>query len=142
VSDRPPAANERLVFVSHAGEDTWVARQIAREIKASGAHTFLDDTDIDIGGEFEEVMRAFLDRADELLILVTPWAFERSYVLIEIAVAWFRRIPIIVVLHGLSPKKFQTHPKAPDFLKGRNVIKLNDIDRYLDQLKTRIGARP
>jgi hypothetical protein len=142
LNDRPAAANQRLVFVSPASEDTWVAKQIAREIEASGAYTFLDDADVDIGGEFEEDIRSFLARADELLVLLTPWALERSYVWIEIGTAMFRGIPIIVVLHGLSPRQFQAHPKVPVGIKRRNVIGLNDIDRYFYQLKRRIGARP
>lgn len=46
-----------LVFVSHAGEDTWVARQIAREISERKATPFLDEADIDVGAEFEENIR-------------------------------------------------------------------------------------
>jgi len=56
----------RLVFVSHSGEDTWVARQIAREISSRGAQPFLDEADVDVGAEFEEDIREFLDKADEL----------------------------------------------------------------------------
>jgi TIR domain len=124
----------RLVFVSHAGEDTWVARQIAREIGDRGAIPFLDEADVDIGAEFEEDIREFLDKADELLVLFTPWALERPYVWIEIGAAWQRRLPIVVVLHGLSAKDFQAHPNAPVFLKKRDIIHLNDLDKYLKQL--------
>ena len=50
----------------------------------------------------------------------------------------FRRIPIIVVLHGLSPTEFQAHPNAPVFLKKRDIININDIDQYFEQLEKRI----
>jgi hypothetical protein len=132
--------HQRLVFVSHSGEDTWVARQIAREITDRGARPFLDEADIDVGAEFEEDIRAFLDKADEFVVLFTPWAFERPYVWAEIGAAWLRRIPIIVILHGLSPKDFQAHPNAPVFLKKRDIIKLNEIDGYLQQLGARASA--
>jgi TIR domain len=130
----------RLVFVSHSSEDTWVARQIAREISSRGARPFLDEADIDVGAEFEEDIRNFLDDAHELLVLFTPWGLERPYVWAEIGAAWIRRIPIIVVLHGLSAKDFQSLPNAPVFLKKRDIIKLNDIDQYLEQLSTRVTA--
>lgn len=133
------AEEARLVFVSHAGEDTWVARQIAREISARGAKVFLDEADIDIGAEFEEDIRRFLDSAHELVVLLTPWALERPYVWAEIGAAWIRRIPIVVILHGLSLKDFQTQPNAPIFLKKRDVIRLNEIDQYFDQLATRVS---
>jgi hypothetical protein len=130
-----------LVFVSHSGEDTWVARQIAREITERGATPFLDEADVDVGAEFEDDIREFLDKADELLVLFTPWAMERPYVWIEIGAAWQRRLPIVVVLHGLSAKDFQVHPNAPVFLKKRDIIRLNELDKYLKQLLTRSHPR-
>lgn len=133
------STTEWLVFVSHSGEDTWVARQIAREITARGARPFLDEADVDVGAEFEEDIREFLDKTNELLVLFTPWALERPYVWAEIGAAWLRRIPIIVVLHGLSPKDFQAHSNAPVFLKKRDIIRLNDIDQYFSQLAVRVG---
>ena len=129
----------RLIFVSHAGEDTWVARQIAREISARGAKVFLDEADVDVGAEFEEDIRRFLDQAHELIVLLTPWALERPYVWAEIGAAWIRRIPIVVVLHGMSVKDFQAHANAPIFLKKRDVIRLNEIDQYFDQLAVRVS---
>ena len=74
------ADDVRLVFVSHSGEDTCVARQIAREISARGARPFLDEANVDVGAEFEEDIRKFLDEADELIVLFTPWSLERPYV--------------------------------------------------------------
>jgi hypothetical protein len=54
-----PDRAERLVFVSHSGVDTWVAKQIAREIEACGAKPFLDEAEIDAGADFEEDIRRF-----------------------------------------------------------------------------------
>ena len=130
--------DRKLVFVSHSGEDTWVARQIAREITERGARPFLDEADIDAGAEFEEDIREFLDIADELVVLVTPWSLDRPYVWAEIGAAWIRRIPIVVVLHGISAADFQAMPSAPVFLKKRDMIKLNDVDQYLQQLGGRV----
>lgn len=73
--------------MSHSGEDTWVARQIAREIELHGARPFLDKADVDVGAEFEEDIREFLDEADELLVLFTPWSLERPYVWAEIGIS-------------------------------------------------------
>lgn len=131
--------NNKLVFVSHSGQDTWVAKQIAREISSHKATPFLDEADIDIGAEFEEDILEFLNKADELLVLFTPWSFERPYVWAEIGAAWIRRIPIIVILHGLSPSEFQSRPNAPVFLKKRDIININDIDQYFEQLERHIN---
>ena len=131
--------SNKLVFVSHSGQDTWVAKQIAREISSHKATPFLDEANIDIGAEFEEDILEFLNKADELLVLFTPWSFERPYVWAEIGAAWIRRIPIIVILHGLSPLEFQSNPNAPVFLKKRDIININDIEQYFDQLERHIN---
>lgn len=130
--------NPRLVFVSHTGEDTWVARQIAKGISSTGATTFLDEADIHVGEEFEESIRAALNAADEFMVLYTPWALGSQYVLLEIGAAWLRRIPLVVVLHGISAEDFLSRWKTPVALKERNIIKLNDIDKYFDQLASRV----
>jgi hypothetical protein len=39
----------------------------------------------------------------------------------------------------LTVSAFQALPSAPIFLKKRDIISLNDIDQYLDQLGTRIA---
>ena len=135
VTPSPGAA--RLVFVSHSGEDTWVARQVARCIADCGAKPFLDQADIAVGADFEEDIREFLDKADELVVLFTPWSLERPYVWVEIGAAWIRRIPIIVLLLGISPAEFQVRPNAPVFLKKRDIISLNAVDQYLSQLRGR-----
>lgn len=103
---------ERLVFVSHSGADTWVAKQIAREIAACGAVPFLDEAEIDVGADFEEDILAFLERADELVVLITPWALERPYVWAEIGAAWGRRIPIVGLLQGLSAGDLQSRQES------------------------------
>jgi hypothetical protein len=129
---------ERFVFVSHSGADTWVAKQIAREIAACGAVPFLDEAQIDVGADFEEDILAFLEKADELVVLITPWALERPYVWAELGAAWGRRIPIVGLLQGLSAAELQSRPGVPILLKKRDLLPLNEIDVYLGQLRGRV----
>lgn len=129
---------ERLVFVSHSGADTWVAKQIAREIAACGATPFLDEAQIDVGADFEEDILAFLEKADELVVLITPWALDRPYVWAELGAAWGRRIPVVGLLHGLSAAELQSRPGVPILLKRRDLLPLNEIALYLDQLRGRV----
>ena len=51
---------ERLVFISHSSQDTWVAKQIAREVTSTGAIPFLDEADIEVGAEFRDAILEFL----------------------------------------------------------------------------------
>jgi hypothetical protein len=131
-------ADERLVFISHSGQDTWVAKQIAREIEACGAKAFLDEAEIDAGVDFEEDIRKFLERAHELIVLLTPWALERPYVWIELGAAWGRRIPIVALLLGITPGELQSRAGVPVMLKKRDLLELNDIETYLIQLRRRV----
>jgi TIR domain len=131
---------ERLVFISHAGEDTWIAQKIANDVTGLGGQPFLDRADIDIGLEFEEHIREFLHRTDELIVLFTPWSLDRPYVWMEIGSAWMRGIPVVVVLLGITPAEFLGRPTIPVFLKKHNVIQLNDFNQYLDQLRKRVAG--
>ena len=136
------STREHLVFVSHSGTDTWVAKQIAREIAACGASPFLDEAAIDVGADFEEDILAFLERAHELVVLITPWALDQPYVWAELGAAWGRRLPIVGLLLGLSAGELQSRPGVPILLKKRDLLPLNEIDVYLDQLRKRVAASP
>jgi len=133
--------DSRFIFVSHSGEDTWVAKQIAREISNCGATPFLDESEIDAGADFEESILSFLEKADELVVLLTPWALDRPYVWAEIGAAWGQRIPIVALLLGLTPADLQSRPSIPVLLKKRDLISLNEVDKYLSQLKQRVRER-
>ena len=139
--ERNLSSHSRLVFVSHSGEDTWVAPQIAREIEACGAEPFLDEAAIDSGADFEEEIRNFLERAHELVVLLTPWALERPYVWIELGAAWGRRIPIVALLLGITPGELQSRAGVPVLLKRRDLLQLNEIETYLKQLRERVDRR-
>ena len=129
--------HERLVFISHSGQDTWVAKQIAREVSACGATPFLDEADVDAGAEFEDAILEFLSKAHELIVLLTPWALERPYIWAEIGAAWGRRIPIIAILHGITPHELQSRPGVPVLIKKRDLISLNEVETYFSQLRDR-----
>lgn len=138
----PSNRREHLVFVSHSGADTWVAKQIAREIAGCGASPFLDEAEIDIGADFEDDILKFLEKADDLVVLITPWALDRPYVWAELGAAWGRRIPIVGLLHELSASELQSRPGVPILLKKRDLLPLNEIDIYLSQLRGRVTASP
>ncbi len=129
---------KRMVFVSHSARDTWVAKQIAREIARCGAEPFLDEAEIDAGEDFEEEIIAFLEKADELVVLLTPWALDRPYVWAELGAAWGRRIPIVVLLQGMTPAELQSRPAVPVFLKKRNLLDLNSVETYFGELRKRV----
>lgn len=132
--------DDRLVFISHSGLDTWVAMQVARAIAEVGAKTFLDAENIQVGDEFDDEILSALDRADEMVVLLTPTALERPYVWAEVGAAWLARIRIVALYWGLTASEVVGNPRVPNFLKSRNLLDLNELDTYLDQLRARVRA--
>ena len=135
------ASRKRLVFISHSGMDTWVARQIEREIAARGAATFLDYCHIEIGEQFEVKLIKALNKADEFLMLLTPWSLGHPYIWSEAGVAWGRQLPIIGILHGMTTSEFLSKPNIPAYLKSDNLQDLNGIERYFDELAKRMKPK-
>jgi hypothetical protein len=129
-----------LVFISHSAIDLWVANQIAAHIKSCGANVFLDEAEIAVGADFEEDILSHLEKANELLVLLTPWALERPYVWAELGAAWGRQMPIVGLLCGLAAADLRSRPEIPISLKKRDLVDLNRIETYLEQLKRRAQA--
>ena len=123
--------------------DGWLAGQMAKEIRAVGASTFLDETDIPKGSpNFKKVIRDEIAASRELVALFTPWSMMRSWVWIEIGAAWSRAIPVVVVLFGMDLADLEKSGQGRAILEDINVVHLNDFDDYLRQLEARIkGAQ-
>lgn len=128
-----------IVFISHAGTDTWVARQIQKCIIQCGAEAFLDVADIDIGDDFEERILEEIAKSRELLVLLTPWSLKRPYIWMEIGAIWGQRKRIVGVLHGLTTRDIAALEYGPALLKRINLIDINELDIYFEQLNERIN---
>lgn len=129
-----------LTFISHSSEDTWIAKKLALDCGSAGANTFLDEAQIAVGANFEDDMLAALRNADELVVLITPWALQRPYVWLEIGAAWYKGIPIIVLLLGVSASEIQGKATVLVKLKERNLLPLNNVDRYITELTERVNG--
>ena len=72
-------------------------------------------------------------------MLFTPAALDRPYVWIEIGVAWSQGKRIIGILHGMTTSDLAAHDGAPAFLRGIHLRDINELDKYLDELRRRVG---
>jgi hypothetical protein len=134
-----PHDRKHLVFISHAATDTWVAKQIAHYVSECGAITFLDEADIDHGDDFEQRILSAARDSSELLVLLTPWAITRPWIWLEIGAFWGSGKRIVAVLHGLNPKDIAADDRIPLTLKRTDILILNEIDSYMEQLKKRVS---
>ena len=126
------------VFISHSSLDTWVAKQIASHISRCGAHTFLDESDIEYGDDFEKQIISAAEKSSELLVLLTPWATGRPYIWIEIGLFLRDDKRIVGVLHGVTIKDISTDERIPALLKRIDLVEINQLDSYFQQLQKRV----
>ena len=141
MSEASPSPHDRIrVFISHASADAWVAKQLRAHIQHRGADVFLDEADIAHGDDFEERIHDAEERCSELVVLLTPWAMERPWVWIEISFFKHSRKRIVAILHGVSMAEIASHPQGAILPRKLNMVDINDVDSYFDQLSQRVRA--
>ena len=77
--------------------------------------------------------------ARELVALFTPFSALRPWVWIEVGGAWLLDKRVIAVLHGLSVAEFDEISRGKGVFEDIHIVQLNDFDRYLDELSTRVA---
>lgn len=125
------------VFLSHAWADRWLAEQIAGRIERCGAAVFLDVFDIKKGDDIEDRIFEAIRNVEELLVLLTPWAVDRNWLWVEIGAARMLDRRIVPVLYQTSLESLDARG-GPTFLRAKNMVDINDLDAYLDELTRRV----
>lgn len=90
------------VFISRGWHDRWIAKQMARLISDVNATPFIDIFDTKKCDRIEARVHDGLERAAELVALITPWSVDRNWVWAEIAAMWAFRKRYTGVLYGLT----------------------------------------
>lgn len=126
------------VFVSHSGDDIWVAEQIARRIEECGASVFLDRRDIVAGDDFKRRIHEEIPSCRELVALFTPWSRKRAWVRHEIGMADALRKRIVCVFYKVTLSDFDPQEDGLGPLEGLNIVELNDLSTYLSALRKRV----
>ena len=135
------AQNGFAVFLSHAGEDLGIAKLIAGELERRNVSTFVDVDAIAAGDDFEESIISAIGAAREVVVLLTPNALKRMYVWMEVGVALSNGKPLIGILHDLSPREVQSNPDIITAVKKINLVPLEELGKYLDEVQQRMNTR-
>jgi hypothetical protein len=98
----------------------------------------LDEADVEYGDDFEDCILDAVRASRELLVLLTPWSLKRPYIWLEIGAIWGLGRRVVGILHGISPNELVTQEGTPALLKRIDLVELNKIDTYFEQLKRRI----
>ena len=129
------------VFVSHAAEDTWVARQIAAHLERCGAATFLDEAHVAVGDDWEPRIVEEAKGSDELIVLLTPELLKViSYVWAEVGMFRLMGKRVVWALYKVTDRLLNRNPKLAGTIRKADCIQLNDIDRYFAEVATRVSA--
>ncbi len=126
------------VFISHAGDDIWIAEQLSRCIEDCGATTFLDRRDIAPGDNFKARIREELPNCAELVAFFAPWSMRRAWVRHEIGMADALEKRIVCVFYGVTIADFEAEADGLGPLEDLNIIELNSFETYLRSLKRRV----
>ena len=125
------------VFVSHGSHDVWVAAPIARGVREAGATAFLDETDVPKGTNFKKRIREEIGRSDELIALFTPWSASARGSGLRSGPRGERAFPSSRFFTAWNREYLEVSGQGKAILEDVNLLELNTINAYLDQLKVR-----
>src|SRR5438105_1232218 len=122
------------VFISHSSKESWIAKQIAKEIEALGAKTWLDRKDLRGGDEIRRSVKRGIKASQEAIVLLSAESITSLRVIYEAGMAHGQGKRITPILNNIAPDKV---PPLQDI----KAIDLNDFDDFLLELTERIGRR-
>lgn len=101
----------------------------------------MDASVIESGDKFEDEIFEALPDSDEIFVLFTPWSIERLYVWMEIGAGIAFKKRVVIVLYGITKEEIALNPKMPDSVKSRDIIEINELEKYFGQLRERIISK-
>jgi hypothetical protein len=119
------------IFLSHSSRDAWLASVIADRLTALGCSVWLDVMSLTGGQEILRSIKDAIQRADEAVVLVSPESLKSQWVSVEIGMAE-------VLVKRITPLLNHVDPSACAPLATRKAYELNDIEKFLIELKQRI----
>jgi hypothetical protein len=124
------------LFMSHGGNDRWVARQIRDKLALPQLDCFLDATDIEVGDNFRAIILQEIENCHELLVLLTPSSLQRAWVFAEIGAAITKGKRIVAIRFGLEMEEL--HKRGVVSLVGdTQILELDMIDTYIEAVSNR-----
>lgn len=124
------------IFLSYTRGDSFVAESVRKRIEAiDGLKVWVDAQDMETGDRQDERIRQALEACDELVVVLSKASVKRSWVLIEVGGAWALGKRVAPLLHDLSVEQ------VPEPLRRLDCARLDSLDRYLAELRTRVSDR-
>lgn len=129
---QPAAPTAYKVFISHSSKESWIARQISKEIIGIGLETWVDDADLHGGDEIESTIKNGIHDTQEVLVIVSTNSVMSQWVFYEVAIAKVEKKRVTPILNNVDSGII-----GP--LKSIKNYDLNDFDKFLLELAKRAG---
>ena len=127
-----PSPAPYRVFLSHSSRDSWLALTIADRMKQLGVSVWIDAMSLTGGQDVLRGIREAIQTADETVVVVSPQSLRSQWVSVEIGMAEVLGKRITPLLNHVDPSEF-----AP--LASRKAYELNDVEKFLVELKERVA---
>jgi hypothetical protein len=122
--DSPEASYEPLpvtrydAFISYSGVDQALAREIATDLEGASMRTFMASRDLAAGTLWTDEVREALLASRSLLIVLTPNAVARPWVMLEVGASWALGKPLVPAIAFVDPKDL---PEVISAYQGRRI---------------------
>ncbi len=123
--DRVPEHDS--AFISYSREDSEFALRLAQDLKAAGAHVWLDQMDISPGVPWDNAIEDALNAAPQMLLVLSPSSSRSNNVRNEISFALEAGKVIIPVLYQdcIVPLRLQRNQRIDfraDYARGLTLL--------------------
>jgi hypothetical protein len=89
----------QLAFLSYARENAEFVLGLAKDLRAGGAHVWMDQLDITPGERWDRAVEDALAKCLELVVILSPAAVESTNVMDEVSLALEDGKTVVPVLH-------------------------------------------
>ena len=116
------------VFLSHSGQDRWIAEKLKEMLEDAGIEVWLDAFDLPGGRNVKERIKEGMRASTECLILMSPASRDSDWVKHEGGLADAYGLPIAVVVLHVG------EDDVPDPLRDLKFFHINEFPAYVRHL--------
>lgn len=122
------------VLISSAPKDRDLAENLAQSVRETGAHVLSVEQTPARGEAVDFDLRRALQKADEILLVLTDRSLNNPYLLYEMGAAFSLHKRVIPVLVGVE------EGEIPPLVAQFQYVRYADLRAYLNQLEQRVKA--
>ncbi|MCH9681992.1 MAG: toll/interleukin-1 receptor domain-containing protein [Deltaproteobacteria bacterium] len=129
------------MFISYSQSDWIVVGPIRDRLTELGAEVFLDRDALHYGERFRDRILPEVERADELVALLTPTALRRAWLFAEMGVALRCDVRIVGIMYGGTTLDMLQELGVLSLVGDiHHVVDSQHIDDYYGQVQQRVTA--